>query len=97
MNLRKFIATALAVFAALWFFGHCTACLTDQAKKDVAQDVYAAQQAACIDQYADKPSIDKCRDRVKKAWLATDAGTRTLAFGNDNGHPDAGTDAEAGQ
>jgi hypothetical protein len=35
---------------------------------------YEAQQAACIAKFNDKPSIDACRDKVKAAWTAKDAG-----------------------
>ena len=59
-------------------FGSITGCLTDAQKKDVAFEVYASQQAACIDQYGTKAGIDACRDRVKKAWEKdhpADAGT----------------------
>lgn len=59
----------LMLVVAYILIAHCTGCLTDQQKKDVAFDVYLAQQQACVDQYADVKSIDKCRDRVKAAWL----------------------------
>lgn len=61
---------ALALVAGLAL----AACLTDVVKKDVAAGTYAAQQKACIDQNADRPHIDACRDRVKAAWT-DDAGS----------------------
>ena len=67
--LLAFLVVAGVVIAVRCLSG----CLSDQTKRDVAADVYAAQQAACIDQYADREHIDKCRERVKKAWAA-DAG-----------------------
>ncbi len=42
-------------------------------KEVAAASGYEAQQLRCVDQYADRASIDKCRNRVKAAW-ATDAG-----------------------
>jgi hypothetical protein len=94
MNIRTIIMlSAIGVG-----FARCLAgCLTDEMHKDVAGGLFAAQQNACVDKYADRASIDACRARVRAAW-AVDAGTRTLAFGNDNGHPDASADAqEAGK
>ena len=61
------ITIALAAFTLV-------ACLTDQMTKDVAGVTYAAQQQACIDKYADRASIDACRDRVKREWATADAG-----------------------
>lgn len=72
-ELRDFVTVLLCLFAVTCIVAFSSGCLTDQQKKDVAFDVYAAQQQACIDQYADKPSIDKCRARVQAAW-AKDAG-----------------------
>ncbi len=60
----------LALLAALTV----DACLTDEMKKDFAAGTYAAQQQAYVDQYADRPHIDACRERVKKAWISDDAG-----------------------
>ena len=34
---------------------------------------YAAQQLACVDQYADRHNIDACRAKVRAAW-GVDAG-----------------------
>jgi hypothetical protein len=70
MNIRTIIMlSAIGVG-----FARCLAgCLTDEMHKDVAGGLFAAQQAACIDKYADRPSIDKCRDEVKRKW-ALDAG-----------------------
>jgi len=39
---------------------------------------YEAQQMRCVDHYANRVDIDRCRDRVKAAW-ATDAGNGRLA------------------
>jgi hypothetical protein len=63
----------------------------EQPKQIAAAAGYEAQQMRCIEQYNDKESIDKCRERVKKAW-STDSGTvdaspeagRTLNIGFDN-------------
>lgn len=48
-------------------------CFPADIAKDTAAGLYEAQQLACVDKYADKPSIDKCRARVKASW-AVDAG-----------------------
>lgn len=89
MSLRKFIATGLAVFAALYVVARCTVgcigldpVLSPQEQANIS---YKAQQAACVDQYADRPSIDKCRKRVQDAWAA-DAGADASS--------DAGKDAQ---
>jgi hypothetical protein len=65
---------AFVIVGAMLAAARClTGCLTDEMHKDVAGGLFAAQQAACIDKYADRPSIDKCRDEVKRKW-ALDAG-----------------------
>lgn len=73
MRLRKLVAYGLALFAFLFVIGALhTGCFPET--KSVAAAVgYEAQQMRCVEQYADKPSIDRCRNRVKAAW-ATDAG-----------------------
>lgn len=64
-----FAALLVAAYAALTY---CTACFPADQKVEAA-GAYEAQQLACLSQYADKPSIDKCRNDVKAAWAA-DAG-----------------------
>jgi len=92
--MRKLIAYGLALFAALFVIGAIHGCaLVDAVSPQEAANLsYKAQQSACVDQYTDRASIDKCRDRVKAAWTV-DAGVpeagRTLNFANDN---DAGRD-----
>ncbi len=71
--LRQTIATALAVFALAFIVGHCVGCFEQPAQLAAAAG-YEAQQMRCVEQYADRASIDRCRDRVKKAWAVTDAG-----------------------
>jgi hypothetical protein len=54
--------------------------------QETANLSYKAQLTACVDQYADRASIDRCRRRVEQAWstdAAPEAG-RTLNFANDN-------------
>jgi len=48
-------------------------CIIPGIERETAAAVYEAQQLACVDKYADRPSIDRCRARVKANW-ATDAG-----------------------
>jgi hypothetical protein len=45
--IRQFVAVTLAVLAALFVFGHCTACSGAQAKP-IAQDVLSATQVLCV-------------------------------------------------
>ncbi len=75
MNLRKFIATALAVFAALYVVAHCHGCSPAEMKRDAAASGYEAQQMRCVEQYAHKADIDRCRMKVKLAWATVDAGS----------------------
>lgn len=49
--------------------------------KEEAAAGYEAQQMACVDKYAIRGDIDRCRARVKAAWATV---------------PDAGVDAEGG-
>jgi len=56
------------MFPVIFFF----ACFPAD-KQIEAAGGYAAQQYACIDRYATKENIDRCRDAVKRAW-ATDGG-----------------------
>lgn len=72
MNIRIFVATGVALFAALFIIGHCTACFPADKQVEAAGG-YEAQQLACVDRFGTKPEIDACRDKVKAAW-ATDAG-----------------------
>jgi len=51
----------------------CLAGCFPEAKELAAATGYEAQQMRCVEQYADKANIDRCRDRVKAAW-ATDGG-----------------------
>lgn len=70
--------TVVAVVLLLGFYA-CVArvlpgCLPADIQKDTAAGLYEAQQLACVDKYADKPSIDKCRARVRASWVV-DAGS----------------------
>ena len=78
LDLRQFIATALALLALLFVVGKCTACL-EQPAQDAAAAGYEAQQMRCVEQYADRASIDRCRNRVKLAWTVD----RLLDAGGD--------------
>ena len=76
--MRQFFATVLALFAFLFIVGRCTACFEHPAQLAAAAG-YEAQQMRCVEQYATRAEIDKCRDKVKLAWtidkLLKDAGT----------------------
>lgn len=69
--IRRFVATGLALFAALWIAAHCQAC--GALKSSEAEATFLGQQVACIDKYETKADIDRCRRRVQAAW-AGDAG-----------------------
>jgi hypothetical protein len=89
MNISTFVATGLALFAVLFFLGHCLGCGETQLKSEAADFGYKAQQSACVQRYRPKADIDACRDRVKKDWtVPKDAGPpeagRTLNIGFDN-------------
>lgn len=62
------VLVGLLLLSARFLFG----CFPE-AKEVAAASGYEAQQMACVDRYADKASIDACRDKVKAAW-ASDAG-----------------------
>ncbi len=70
---RQFVAISLACFAALFVVAKCTACFPAD-KTIEAAGGYEAQQLACVDRYATRPEIDACRNKVKAAWAAGDAG-----------------------
>lgn len=74
LAIRQFVAIALACFAALFVIGHCTGCFAE-VKQVLAADSYEAQQMRCVEQYAHKADIDRCRAKVQLAWLVGDAGT----------------------
>ena len=63
--IRQTIAVLVCLFAA--------ACV--EALHVAASTGYEAQQQRCIDQYARRADIDRCRDRVKAAWAPSDAGS----------------------
>lgn len=73
MKIRAFVATGLALFAALYVLGHCTGC--GSVMPAVAEGTYLGQQAKCVsDHKPDKVKIDACRDAVRARWA--DAGTQ---------------------
>lgn len=71
--IRQAVAVGLALFAAAFVVGHCVGCTPAELAQDAAAGSYEAQQMRCVDQYAHKADIDRCRTRVKLEW-ATDAG-----------------------
>jgi hypothetical protein len=66
--IRQFVASALALFALLFVLGHCVGCF-EEPLQIAAASGYAAQQMRCVEQYAKKADIDRCRNRVKLAWM----------------------------
>lgn len=66
--------SALAAMAlALPLIQAIPACIEKPAEVAAAAG-YEAQQMRCVEQYAKRADIDRCRAKVKLAWL-TDAGT----------------------
>lgn len=65
--IRSFVRTALALLGVLFLLGRCVACF-EQPKQLAAAAGYEAQQMRCVEQYADRASIDKCRAKVKLDW-----------------------------
>ncbi len=70
--------TVIAIVLLLGFYA-CVArvlpgCIVPGIERETVAGLYEAQQLACVDKYADKPSIDKCRARVKASWVV-DAGS----------------------
>jgi len=68
-----YMVAVLALCLGCYIAGQCCGCFPE-AKEVAAAAGYEAQQMRCVEQYADRASIDACRDRVKKAWATTDAG-----------------------
>lgn len=71
--IRQFVATGLVLVAALFVIAHCAGCFPEL-KQDIAAASYEAQQMRCVEQYANRADIDRCRAKVKLAWLVGDAG-----------------------
>ncbi len=71
--IRQFISAALVLGVVVAVVAHCVGCFEQPAQLAAAAG-YEAQQMRCVEQYADRASIDRCRDRVKKAWTVSDAG-----------------------
>ncbi len=71
--IRQFISATLVLGVVVAVVAHCTGCFEQPAQLAAAAG-YEAQQMRCVEQYADRASIDRCRDRVKKAWTVSDAG-----------------------
>ncbi len=71
--IRQTLAAGAVLLVALSVVAHCTGCFEQPAQLAAAAG-YEAQQMRCVEQYADRASIDRCRDRVKKAWTVSDAG-----------------------
>src|SRR5882724_10389101 len=69
---RETIAAGLMLLVGLLIIAHCAGCFPVD-KQIEAAGGYEAQQMRCVDHYANRVDIDRCRDRVKAAW-ATDAG-----------------------
>ncbi len=69
--IRKFFATSLAAFAALYVVSYCHGCRPVLEK--TAEVTYLGQQLECVDNLSTKADIDGCRDSVKRRW-AKDAG-----------------------
>ena len=73
MKLRETVVAIVLLFAVYVLVRTVTGCLPADIQKDTAAGLYELQQGACVDKYADRESIDRCRARVKAKW-ATDAG-----------------------
>ena len=77
ITIHQTLAAGVALLGVLFILGKCTGCFEHPAQLAAAAG-YEAQQMRCIEQYADRASIDRCRDRVKLAWTIDnllDAGT----------------------
>ena len=72
-KLIAFFALGCALIVARILVG----CI-EQPAQVAAATGYEAQQMRCVEQYADRANIDRCRARVKLAWtvdrLLKDAG-----------------------
>ncbi len=71
--LQVFLVVAIALGTA-----RCIAGCFEQPAQVAAAAGYEAQQMRCIEQYAKREDIDRCRDKVKLAWTVDrllDAGT----------------------
>lgn len=66
--IRQTLAAGVALLGVLFILGNCTAGCFEHPAQLAAAAGYEAQQMRCIEQYADRASIDRCRDRVKLAW-----------------------------
>lgn len=88
---RQTIATGLALLGLLFVVGKCTTACFERPAQIAAATGYEAQQLRCVEQYATKADIDRCRAKVRLAWMV-DAGQavfdppppRTLNIGFDN-------------
>jgi hypothetical protein len=79
MKLRKFIATSLAVFAALCVAGHLVGCsepLTTQQKEIAAGHSYGGDLLACVDDAGTRGDSQACREKVRQKWHVVDGGVR---------------------
>ena len=72
LAIRQFVTGGFALLGLLFLIGKCTACT--EAKEVTAASAYEAQQMRCVEQYAKKADIDRCRMRVKLDWSSVDAG-----------------------
>lgn len=69
------VGPAFAILVAATCVARLAAGCFEQPKQIEAAAGYEAQQMRCVEQYADRASIDACRAKVKAAWLVTDAGS----------------------
>lgn len=68
MNIRNFVATGLAVFAALWVFGHCSACSSEPSAAAVQKSVdYGALLEACTAMSATCEASIECENKLRVA------------------------------
>ncbi len=85
LAIRQFVGGALLLLAALGIMGALPAlCSCAEAiSHEAAAAGYEAQQMRCVEQYATRAEIDRCRAKVKLAWMTGDAGADASTEGGD--------------
>ncbi len=73
-DILRAVAIVLAIIGVMFALGFLHVGCFPAAKEVEAALGYEAQQMRCVDQYAKRADIDRCRARVAAAWAPADAG-----------------------